>query len=150
MSERHRRLNVHSVMLCSELEMAVVKLQADREIGKAFAVLHGLTEGLFRMGYLSREDYDPLIQRYSRKHVDVMKEKRAERENSHVPVLTLEKQREKQFLDQKNRQFLGQISQWREHPSPEWRKKVIVDAEKFKTRLESAAQLLELAHSEGA
>lgn len=139
------RFNVHSVMFTAELEIALVKLQAKLEIGKNYGTLYMVVEGAFRLGYLSQEDYDLFIKRYSRKLVDVTKEKRAQRESSHVPVLTLEKQREKQQLQQKDKQFQGQLKQWDQHPRPEWRAKVLADAEKWKEKLESARQLLELS-----
>lgn len=148
--EQAHRFNVHSVMLTSELEMAVVRLQAERELGKTYAVLYGLVEGLFKLGYLGREDYDLLIKRYSRKLVDVTKENREKRENTHVPVLTLEKQREKQFWDQKDQQFEGQLKQWDMHPSPQWRAKILAEAEKFKDKLDSARRLLDLHGKEQA
>lgn len=138
------RANVHSVMLVAELEIAVVKLQAEREIGKAYAILYFVVEGAFKMEYLSREDHDLLIGRYSRKLVEVTKEKRTQRENSHVPVLTLEQQRDKQFWEKKDRQFKGQLEQWEAHLDPKWRRKALADAEKYKEKLESARQLLNM------
>jgi len=86
--DQAHRFNVHAVMLTAELEMALVKLQAEREIGKNYAVLYLIVEGAFKLGYLGREDYDLLIKRYSRKLVDVTRENRAQRESSHVPVRT--------------------------------------------------------------
>jgi len=148
--DQAHRFNVHSVMLTAELEIALVKLQAEREIGKNYAVLYLVTEGAFELGYLSREDYDLLIRRYSRKLVDVTKEKRAQRESSHIPVLTLEKQREKQFLEQKDRQFKGQLEQWERHPSKEWRQRALVDAEKYKDKLDSARALLSRGQKDDA
>jgi hypothetical protein len=142
------RQNVHRVMFTAELEIALVKLQAKLEIGKNYGVLYMVVEGAFRLGYLSQEDYDLLIKRYSRKLVDVTKEKRAQRESSHVPVLTLEKQKEKQQLDQKDKQFQGMLEQWDQHPSPQWRKKVLADAEKWKDKLASARALLDRAQKD--
>ena len=148
--DQGRRLNVHPVMFTAELEMALVGLQAKLQIGKSPAVLYLVVEGAFRLGYLSREDYDLLIKRYSRKLVDVTKEKRARRENRNVPVLTLEKQKEQQLLEQKDRLFKGRLDQWDQHPSPEWRKKALADAEKWKEKLPSARALLDRAQKEAA
>jgi len=142
------RLNVHSVMFTAELEIALVKLQAELEIGKAPAVLYMVVEGAFRLGKLSEEDHDLHIKRYSRKLVDVTKEKRALRENRNVPVMTLEKQKEQQLLDQKGRQFQGMLEQWDQHPSPQWRKKALADAEKWKEKLPSARALLDQAQKD--
>jgi hypothetical protein len=148
--DQGRRLNVHPVMFTAELEMALVKLQAELEIGKSPAVLYLVVQGAFRLGYLSQEDYDLLIKRYSRKLVDVTREKRAGRENRNIPVLTLEKQKEQQFLDQKDRQFKGQLDQWQTHPSKEWRQKVLVDARKYVDKLPSAKALVDQAEKDGA
>ena len=144
MSERQaHRSNVHSVMLTAELEIALVKLQAKLEIGKAYAVLYGLVEGLFKLEYLSQDDYNLLMKRYSRKLVEVTKENRVKRQNSHVSVLALERQKEKRLLNEKDRLFKGQLDQWEQHPKPEWRNKALVDAQPWKDKLESARLLLE-------
>ena len=147
--DKAHRSNVHPVMLTAELEIALVKLQAELEIGKPYAVLYGLAEGLFKLGKLSQEDHDLLIKRYSRRLVDVTKEKRAQRESSHIPVLTLEKQKEQQRLEQKDRQFKGQLEQWQMHRSTEWRRKVLADAEKYKEKLDSARVLLSQGEKDG-
>jgi len=151
MSEDHgHRSNAHLVMLTAELQIALVKLQAALEIGDKYAALYAMVRGLFDLGYLSQEHYDLHIKRYSQKLVDVVKEKRAQRESSHVPVLTLEKQKEKQQLDQKDKQFQGMLEQWDQHPSPQWRKKVLADAEKWKDKLASARALLDRAQKDAA
>jgi len=147
--DQARRLNVHPVMFTAELEMALVNLQHKLQIGKAPAVLYFVVEGAFRLGCLSQEDYDLHIKRYSQKLVDVIKAKRAQRESSHVPVLTLEKQREKQFLEQKDRQFKGMLDQWESHRSKEWRRRVVVDARKYVDKLASAKALLDEAQKDG-
>jgi hypothetical protein len=147
--DQARRLNVHPVMFTAELEMALVDLQHKLQIGKAPAVLYFVVEGAFRLGCLSQEDYDLHIKRYSRKLVDITKEKRAQRESSHVPVLTLEKQKEQQLLAQKDRQFKGMLVQWPEHRSKDWRHRAAVDAEKWKEKLPSARALLDQAEKDG-
>jgi len=148
--DQSRRLNVHSVMFTAELEIALVKLQAELEIGKAPAVLYMVVEGAFSLGKLSQEDHDLHIKRYSRKLVDVTKENRAQRENRNVPVLTLEKQKEQLLLEQKDRLFRGRLEQWDQHPSLEWRKKALADAEKWKDKLPSARALLDRAQKDAA
>ena len=147
--DQSRRLNVHPVMFTAELEMALVDLQSKLHVGKAPAVLYFVVEGAFKLGYLSQEDYDLLIKRYSRKLVDIAREKRARKENRNVPVLTLEKQKEKQLLEQKDRQFKGMLDQWQTHPSKEWRRRAVVDAQKYSDRLESARALLSQGEKDG-
>jgi hypothetical protein len=139
--DQAHRFNVHAVMLTAELEMALVKLQAEREIGKNYAVLYLIVEGAFKLGYLGREDYDLLIKRYSRKLVDVTRENRAQRESSHVPVRTQEQQKEQQLLEEKDRQFKGMLDQWQIHRSKEWRRRAAEEAGKYVDKLESARTL---------
>ena len=130
MTGGHRR-NVHQVMLTAELDVALSKLRAALEIGDTYAVLYGLVEGMFKLGYLSQENHDLLITRYSRKLVDVRNEKRTKRENSHIPVLTLEQQKAKVALEAKDREFQGVLEQWDSHPDPVWRTQKILRAQKY-------------------
>jgi len=57
----------HGVLLylCPPLYTAFIKLQADKELGRSFAGLLPFTEGLYRLGYLSKEDYEELVKKYS-------------------------------------------------------------------------------------
>lgn len=52
--------------LSPQLYLALVKLQADRELGKSYAGLLALVEGLHALGYLSDIDYQAHVKRYSR------------------------------------------------------------------------------------
>jgi hypothetical protein len=45
--------------------MGFVKLQADRRLGRAYAGLLPFVEGLYHMGYISKEVYEAHIKRYS-------------------------------------------------------------------------------------
>jgi hypothetical protein len=148
--DQGRRLNVHPVMFTAELEMALVKLQAQKEIGKSPAVLYLVVEGAFRLGYLGQEDYDLLIKRYSRKLVDVTKEKRAQREDSHTKVRVLEQQKQKEELDRKDNQLKGMLEAWETHQDPRWRARALAEAERFKDKLESARALLSQGQKEGS
>jgi hypothetical protein len=64
-------------------------------------------------------------------------------------VLTLEKQKEQQFLDQKDRQFKGMLVQWSQHPGRDWRHKALVEADKYRDKLESARALIGQAVRDG-
>jgi hypothetical protein len=141
MSEDHaqQRKHVHPVMLNAALEIAIVKIQAKLECGKCAAILYMLTEGAKALGVISKEDHDLLARRYSRKLVDVI----ARKEDSHVPVLTIEKQREQQMLAQKDKQFKGMLEQWDLHKDLKWRSKAFAEAAKFETQLESARAILQ-------
>lgn len=57
----------HRVLLClaPELYIGFIRLQAERGLGRAFAGLLPFVEGLFRLGYLSREDYETYNRKYS-------------------------------------------------------------------------------------
>jgi len=45
------------LMLNAKLKMALIKLQADRELGQSYAGLLALVEGLHSLKYLNDEDY---------------------------------------------------------------------------------------------
>jgi len=57
----------HGVMLFLDkiLYTAFIKLQADKGLGRSFAGLLPFTEGLYHLGYLSKEDYEAHIEKYS-------------------------------------------------------------------------------------
>jgi len=55
------------VFLPPELYLGIVKLQADKELGKPYACLLVITEGLYHMGYISKEAYEVYSRKYSDK-----------------------------------------------------------------------------------
>ena len=57
----------HGVVLFlpPELYLGIVKLQADKELGKPYACLLAITEGLYHMGYISKEAYEVYSKKYS-------------------------------------------------------------------------------------
>ena len=138
-----QRKHVHPVMLNAALEIAVVKTQAKLEIGKSAAILYMINEGAKALDVISKEDHDLLSTRYGRKLVDVVAERNARKEGSHVPVLTIEKQRAQQLLQEKDRQFKGMLDQWDLHKDLKWRSKAFAEAAKFETQLESARAILQ-------
>jgi hypothetical protein len=89
---------------------------------------------------LGQEDYELLKKRYSRPLKQVIEAGKIKPESIHKPVLQIEK--EKQFLEQKDRQFKGVLDQWDLHLSPEWRAKKFKDAEQWKDKLESVRLVL--------
>jgi hypothetical protein len=136
------REHIHSIFLNAVHYVGVAKLMAKLESSKSAAVLYALNEGLHSLEVISKEDYDLLAKRYGRKLKDVIAQGQISREPSHVPILTIEQTKEKQLLEQKDKQFKGILNQWQLHPSLEWRQKVFTDAEKWKDKLESARLLL--------
>jgi hypothetical protein len=137
-------------MFTAELDVALSKLRGTLEIGDKFAVLYAVSEGLFSLGYLSKEDRDLHVKRYSEKLVDVRNRKRERRENSHVPVMTLEQRKEKELLDQKDRQFKGMLEQWEIPRDLNWQIKAVSEAQKFKEKLQSARDLIAKAEDKTA
>jgi hypothetical protein len=138
------REHIHRVMLNAVCYVGVSKLMAKHECSKSAAVLYALNEGLYRLGMIKKDDYELLRARYGRKLVDVIQEAKMGREPSHVPILAIEQVREKRVLAEKNRQFQGMIAQWELHTKPSWRAKAVVEAEKWRDKLQSARDLLEL------
>jgi hypothetical protein len=106
-----------------------IKLQADKRLGRSFAGLLPFTEGLYWLGYISKEVYKDHVGEHS------------EPLESEKP-LTLEQQKEQSFLEQRDRQLKGMLEQWNEHPDPVWREKAFIFAEKYAAKLQSAQDIL--------
>jgi hypothetical protein len=130
-----------TIALNGSHEIAIAKLMGNLEISKNYAVELALNKGLFELGVLRSEDYTILDERYKHKLVDMIAENKANRENSHIPKLELEKQKrekcqasvqklkeESKLLDLE-RLFKGILEQWDEHPL-EWKIKQITYAKK--------------------
>lgn len=115
-------------------------LSAELKIGKYAAILLALNEGLHVLGKVSDDEYKLLDQRYRRPLQKIIDENRVRRENSHVQVVTLEK--EKRLLASKDHQFKGMLAQWAQHKDLQWRSRALADAEKYKDKLSSAKALL--------
>jgi hypothetical protein len=129
------RFREHGILiyLSKDLYSGFIRLQADRNLGRSYAALLSFVEGLFRMGYISKEVYEEHGKKYSSPL------------ESEKP-LSLEQSKEKQFLEQKDRQFKGILEQWnfpRENIE-EWRKKACVFAKKYADKLQSAKDILAL------
>ena len=61
-------MKAHGLLLYlpSPLYLALIRLQADRGLGRSYAGLLALTEGLYRLGYLSEDAYLQFTKRYSK------------------------------------------------------------------------------------
>jgi len=57
----------HGVMLflSKDLYLGFIKLQAEKELGRSYAGLLPFTEGLFKLGYISKEVYEIHKRKYS-------------------------------------------------------------------------------------
>jgi hypothetical protein len=62
-----RDFQEHKIMLflSKELYLAFIKLQSDRGLGRSYAALTPFVEGLYSLGYISKEVYEVHKQRYS-------------------------------------------------------------------------------------
>jgi hypothetical protein len=136
------REHIHSIFLNAVHYVGISKLMAKLESSKSAAVLYALNEGLHGLEVISKEDYELLAKRYGRKLKDVIEQSQTKREPSHVPILTIEQRKEKQLLEQKDKQFKGMLEQWPTHSDPNWRIRVFAEAEKWKDKLESSRLLL--------
>jgi len=135
------REHITSVYLSVPHYLGVNRLSASLEIGKHAALLLALNQGLHKLGMISDEDYEPLDRRYRRKLKDIIAQSQLKPESHHVPVVSLEKQKEQLLLDRKNLQFLGMLGQWDLHKDPEWRRSAAENADKYLDKLESARAL---------
>lgn len=55
------------IYLPPELYLGIIKLQADKQLGRVYPVLLAINEGLYQMGYISKEVYEFYLRKYSEK-----------------------------------------------------------------------------------
>jgi hypothetical protein len=129
----------HGVMLYLDktLYKAFIRLQADKELRRSYAGLLPFVEGLFHLGYLSKEDYEKYVQKYSQGLKEEPK------------LLTMQELRQNEEVAKYERMFQNAISEWDKRKDVEWRLKWIRFAEKHKDKIPSAKQLLELVNKKG-
>jgi hypothetical protein len=125
------------IYLSKDLYIGFIKLQADKGLGRSYAGLLPFTEGLFRMGYISKEVYEEHVKKYS------------EPLESEKP-LSPEQNVERQFLEQRDQQLKGMLEQWDLHPEPEWRERVYAFATKYADKLQSARDIVALRDRESS
>ena len=91
----------HGIMLYLDkvLYRAFIKLQAEKGLGRSYAGLLPFTEGLYRMGYLSNDDYEEHVQKYSQGLVQ-------------PKPLTLEQIKEKEENERLNRLYSTVLKAW--------------------------------------
>ncbi|MFZ1060880.1 MAG: hypothetical protein WAP47_16985 [Candidatus Rokuibacteriota bacterium] len=126
----------HKVLLCldKDLYRAFIRLQADKDLGRSYAGLLPYVEGLYRMGYITKDVYDVHFKKYSEPLIPKIEESE-----------TTDQNRAKTMLKQKDKLFLAMIEQFNLHSSNStWMSRCQKAAEEFKDRLESARALLEL------
>jgi hypothetical protein len=116
------------------MRMALIKLQADKELGQSYAALNALNEGLHALKYLSEEDYQAFKKRYSVKLADDQQEKQTFEIN----------QQAKKEIENMTRYFSMVRDQWHLHPNSEWRSKQLKKAQQYATRIPNAKLVLDL------
>jgi hypothetical protein len=114
--------------------LALIKLQNEKKLGRSFAGLLALTEGMYKLNCLDESDYQLHVKRYS-KGLD-------ENQKSH---LTLEQIKAKNEIEEKQKVFSRVLEQWNMHPQKKWRNKWIIEANKWKDKVVNARLVLDLA-----
>jgi hypothetical protein len=119
----------HGVMMYLDTELYVpfVKLQADKGLGRSFAALLSFVEGLYSLGFISKEVYESHKRKYS------------------LPLLaqkTLAEVVDKE-PDQLNKTLGMVLDQWEDHPKREWRRKWM-DTARLHPDLPNAKRVLQL------
>jgi hypothetical protein len=108
----------HGVLLylSKDLYSGWVRLQADKDLGRTYAGLLPFTEGLYRLGYISKEVYEEHLKKYSQPLT-------AKEE------LTDSQLKEKERLEKENHYFKAVLEEWDNRPI-EWKNKMISYAKK--------------------
>ena len=118
--------------LDAQYSLALVKLRADKELGRSHAGLLVFTEGLYRLGYINQKTYDAHVKRYSKPLVAeepvTLKEK-------------LEQENEKKTLLKWNKTFSNIIKQWNTM-KPESQEFYIKKAEELQDQVPNAKLVL--------
>ena len=128
MSFKGHRLNL---FLSRELERGLIKLQADKDLGRSFAGLLCFVEGLYQQGYLPTELYKKYAARYSTPL------------NKPVARAT----QEKQDLEKVGQQFTKAIQNW-PRMNDKARLWYLEKAEQYKGKIANADLILALASKE--
>ena len=125
------------IFLSRDLYVAFIKLQAEKELGRSFAALLPFTEGLYKMGYISKEVYEAHKKRYSEPLTKETEEEKLRRTRSQHRA-----DRENEEL---NKLFANVAKQWKQHPSSEWRNTWIQKAKQH-SDVPNSQLILKLAH----
>lgn len=125
----------HGVMLflSKDLYLGFIKLQAEKNLGRSYAGLLPFVEGLFKLGYISKEVYEVHKRKYSTSLLE-----------DNTP--TLEKLERKTQYDKLVKQFSNVIKQWptmKAKSKNYWVKK----AQEHQADIPNAKLILELAEN---
>jgi hypothetical protein len=126
------------LLLNAKMRLALIRLQADKELGQSYAGLYALNEGLHTLKFLSDEDYQAFKKRYSVKLAEGQQEK-------HITKIDPQAQKE---IETMTRYFSMVCDQWHIHPNSEWRSKQLKKAQEYANRIPNAKLVLELEKSQ--
>lgn len=128
----------HGVMLFldRELYLAFIKLQADKKLGRSYTGLLPFTEGLYHMGYISKEVYEQHKQKYS---IPLVQDK--------PKSSTLEQAKRQKKLKRIEKNFSEVLKQWNTMNTKS-KQFYIKKAEKYKTAIPNAKLILALTNRE--
>ena len=118
--------------LSRESYLGFIKLQADKGLGRSFAGQLAFTEGLFKLGYLSKGHYEELVKRYSQ---GLISEEYEKEKNKPKTIIELQEQLSQNQLE---RSFGNVIKQWPEM-KPKAREYWIEKAAKHKDVIPNAS-----------
>ena len=145
------REHIHSVFLNASHYISISKLSGNLEIGKSAAILLALNRGLYELEVLPEEEFSLLDKRYKRPLKEIIEANKRKRESTHTPVIEIEKEKLKIDLEKMDKIFKGRLEQWNfNHPDPDWKNKSFELAEEWKSRLQSARDILVLRDMESA
>ncbi len=126
------------LLLNPKLRLALIKLQANMELGQSYAGLYALNEGLHALKYLGDDDYEAFKKRYSDKLVD---DEAAEK------TLEMDQQARRE-IESKTNYFREILSQWDVHTNPEWRKLQFKKAKEYANRIPYAKLILDMERNQ--
>jgi hypothetical protein len=121
--------------LSKDLYTAFIRLQADKGLGRSYAGLLPFTEGMYRLGYISKEVYEEHTKKYSEQLVQ-------------SKPLTIGQLEEKEKLDRLRRQFSSILKQGLHTLSVKSRQYWIRKADEYKEKIPDARLILTSANGE--
>ena len=133
----------HGLMLYlgRESYLGFIRLQADKGLGRSFAGQLAFNEGLYRLGYLSKEDYEELAKKYSQGLITEEYEKGKRKPKT---ITEVQEQLSNELLE---RSFGNVLKQWPEM-KPKAKEYWTEKAAKLKDVIPNAKLVLDLASNE--
>ena len=120
MDLREGRFKEHGVVLylSKDLYWGWQKLQVDKHLGRSYAGLLLFTEGLYQLGYISKEVYEQNMKKYS--------------QSLEEPAQAAAQNQKKKATEAVERQLNGMLEEWElPHANPKWHQIAITEAQKY-------------------